>query len=506
MKKKPNILFLFTDQQRFDTIAALGNPFIKTPALDRLAREGTAFTHCYSPSPVCVPARASVHTGLYPCRTGVYENGDSWPVDGPTVPLLLGGAGYRTHAIGKIHCMPDHYGLQGFQTREASEEVSEAPERDAYIQFLRANGFGHVKDIHGMRGDHYYLPQPGQMPEALHPTSWVGGRACAFVEEASQGGDPWFLYCGFVHPHPPWVVPPPWSKLYRSHEMPDPYLPEDRGELLCHINRVQNRYKWRDRGFDPNLLRAQRAFYHATVSLIDFQVGRLLELLDRKGLADNTLIVFSSDHGEYLGDYGCYGKRGMHDFSARVPMLARLPGTFREGVRCGTPASLVDILPTFAAAAGESVECDGTNLAALPRTSGRTVFSQYNKGADAVYMAADGEAKYIYSAPDNREFLFARDPLGREGANRIGDSRLAAARGRLKGALFRELAPYEEGRGIRQGQWAVFPPPAPPRGPDDGLLYQDQPFDDIRIPGYQPENRIMPQFILGVDDRPDGGA
>ena len=90
MKKRPNILFLFTDQQRFDTIAALGNPFIKTPALDRLAREGTAFTRCYSPSPVCVPARASVHTGRYPCRTGVYENGDSWPVDGPTVPLLLG--------------------------------------------------------------------------------------------------------------------------------------------------------------------------------------------------------------------------------------------------------------------------------------------------------------------------------------------------------------------------------------------------------------------------------
>jgi arylsulfatase A-like enzyme len=497
MKSLPNILFLFTDQQRFDTVAALGNSFVKTPALDRLVGEGTTFTRCHTPSPVCVPARASVHTGRYPWHTGVYDNSESWPTEVPTVPKVLGQAGYRTHAVGKSHFMPDSYALQGFQSREASEEISEAPERDAYIRFLRDNGCGHLADIHGMRGDFYYLPQPGQLPEKLHPTTWVGDRSCAFIEEASQGEAPWMLYAGFIHPHPPWVLPTRWSKLYRSHEMPDPFLPDNAGDLLCHINRVQNRYKWRDHGLDLNLLRAQRAFYHGAVSLIDYQIGRLLELLDRKGLTDNTLIVFSSDHGEYLGDYGCYGKRGMHDVSSRVPLLARLPGRFKPGLRCGTPASLVDLLPTFAAVAGESVASDGMDLATLPDVSHRTVFSQYQKEGEAVYMAVDEGAKYVYSAPDHREYLFATTSDGRERANRISDPSMQATVERLRGKLQAELAPVEEGRAMKNGTWREYPRLSVPINPDHGLLYQDQHFDDIRIPVYQPENRIMPQFMTG---------
>lgn len=498
MTSRPNILFLFTDQQRFDTIAGLGNSFIKTPALDRLVREGTAFTRCYSPSPVCVPARASLHTGLYPWRTRVYDNGDAWPVDGPTLPLVLDAAGYRTHAVGKSHFMPDPYGLQGYQTREASEEVPEAPGRDAYVRFLRENGAGHVADFHGLRGDMYYLPQPGQLAESLHPTTWVGDRACAFVEEASGGDQPWFLYAGFIHPHPPWVIPPRWSKLYRSHEMPDPYLPEGGDDLLCHINRVQNRYKWRDHGLDLNLLRAQRAYYHAAISLIDFQIGKLLDQLDRLGQTDNTLIVFSSDHGEYLGDYGCYGKRGMHDVSARVPMVARLPGMFEPGQCCATPSSLVDVLPTFAAAAGQRVSCDGTSLAELPSLTNRTVFSQYQKGGNAVYMAVDAGVKYIYSAPDQREFVFAPEPDGREGPDLSDRPDPLSAATLLRSELQTELKPFEEGRGLRDGQWAQYPRLSLPSDPDHGLLFQDQPFDDIRIPGYQPENRILPQFMTGT--------
>lgn len=491
MSRRPNILHLFTDQQRFDTINALGNPLIKTPGLDRLAREGTAFVKAYTPSPVCVPARASLHVGRYPWRTGCYDNGDPWPDEtAPAIPSVLGQAGYRTHAIGKCHFQPDLYALRGFQSRETMEELVEKPEKDDYLRYLRENHCGQVQDLHGLRGDFYYLPQPGQLPEGMHPTAWVGQRSAAFIKEQAGEKEPWYLYGSFIHPHPPWVLPPKWSKLYRSNEMPAPFLPENRDELITFVNHFQNRYKWRDRGLDYNLLRAQRAFYYGCVSFIDRQIKNLLELLERLGQLDNTLIVFSSDHGEYLGDYGCYGKRGMHDVACRIPLLARWPSAFPAGMINQNAASLVDLLPTFAAAAGVPVESDGQDLSQLPADGERIVFSQYQKGNDALYMAADRQAKYIYSASDDAEFLFRHAPDGREEHNVVRDPAAAHLLSRLREALLREIGPFEEGRGLKKGTWTSYPRRQMPSDPDEGLLFQDQPFSDLRLPHYQDDPSI----------------
>lgn len=492
--KPPNILLIVTDQQRFDTVHALGNDFIRTPALDRLADEGTAFTRCYTPSPVCGPARASLHTGCYPWRTGVYENPDPWPWGRlPGIPDLLGDQGYRTHAIGKSHFMPDRQGAGGFQTRESSEEIPDEPGRDDFVRFLQAEGCPHVWDACGQRGDFYYLPQPGQTEERFHNTGWIGDRAVAFLRGQAQSGVPWMLYCGFIHPHPPWVIPPRWSKLYRSHEMPLPFLPEDRASLMTWWNHFQNRYKWRDRGIDFNLLRAQRAFYHAAISFVDFQIGRMLAVLDAVGQAESTMVVFTSDHGEYLGDYGCYGKRGMHDFAARVPLLVRQPGVFPEGVRWDGPVSLVDLLPTIV---GEdhAAGADGVRLH-CPRQD-RVVYSQYQTGGRGLYMAASSKAKYVYSAADQAEFCFAPVADGRESASTPENTVLCEEAARLREALLRQLAPSEEGRALESGRWAAFPELSLPSNPDAGLLFQDSPHDDIRIPGYQDENRIRPQQML----------
>jgi len=488
MSRPPNILHLFADQQRFDTISALGNPFIKTPALDRLAREGTSFVNAFTPSPVCVPARAAMHYGKYPWHTGCYDNGDPWPTaETPNIPSLLGGAGYRTHAIGKCHFHPDLWALLGFQSREPMEELVDDPERDDYLKFLRSHGYGHVQDLHGMRGDFYYLPQPGQLPEEAHPTGWAGRRAMEFMESAATRAQPWYLYCSFIHPHPPWVLPPKWAKLYRSNDMMPPFLPDNCDELLTFVNHFQNRYKWRDRGFDLNLLRAQRAFYHGCISFIDFQIGRLLALLDQSGQADETLVVFSSDHGEYLGDYGCYGKRGMHDVSCRIPLLARWPGDLGAGVRCQTPASLVDLMPTFADAAGVDCDSDGMSLRHLVEAGDqkRVVFSQYQKEGDALYMAADAEAKYIYSASDDKEFFFLRTTAGQEVRSTLNDPTGAAHAGSLRASLMAEIQAVEQDRGLDGCSWRKYPPRPLPSDPDDGLLFQDQPFAEQGIPGYQ---------------------
>ena len=170
-EQRNNILLIFTDQQRFDTIAAAGNPYIRTPSLDRLTREGTRFSSAYTPSPVCVPARCSMHYGQYPMRTGCYENNYNMPSDRSSVADALTAAGYRTHAIGKRHFEPDPYDPRGFQTLETQEEIVTDASKDDYLQYLEANGCGYAIEPHGARGEAYYVPQISSVPPQHHPSA-----------------------------------------------------------------------------------------------------------------------------------------------------------------------------------------------------------------------------------------------------------------------------------------------------------------------------------------------
>ncbi|MCD6519139.1 MAG: sulfatase-like hydrolase/transferase [Anaerolineae bacterium] len=486
---QPNILLIFTDQQRFDTIHAAGNPIIKTPHLDRLVREGTLFTSAYTPSPVCVPARCSLIHGQYPHRTGCTYNGDPMPEDRPSLMQVLTEAGYRTHGIGKMHFRPDPQALRGFQTREHSEEIRERVEDDDYLQFLQANGFGHVYDPMGPRGEMYYIPQPAQMPARLHNTQWVGDRAVAFIREA-QGERPFFLFASFIHPHPPFSPPTPWNKLYRAALMPLPRRPDAMEALQIYINRVQNRYKYRDNGIDNNLLRVMKAYYYACISFIDYQIGRMLQALEEAGQLENTLILFTSDHGEFLGDYNCFGKRSMLDAAARIPLVVRYPRRFAPGRVCDVPVSLVDVMPTLLSAAGidsRPYGLDGLDLARVARgMEDRTVYSQFQRGALGVYMAVNRRWKYFYSAPDRREFLMDRLLDPEETRNRAGVVFCQGDLERMRQGLFSYYREQGFEDPLDGERWRLFPQPSLPEDPDTGLLIQDpgwsKPYQ--RIPGY----------------------
>lgn len=492
--RRPNILHIFTDQQRFDTIHALGNPLIQTPHLDRLCREGTAFTSACTPAAECVPARACMITGLYADKTGCGSNADKMPPeDHPTLMSLLAEAGYRTHGVGKCHFTPDPWALRGFQSRDTSEEIAGDPAGDDYLKFVTQQGYGHVIEPHGVRGEMYYIPQPSQLPAEAHHTQWVGNRSLAFLKSRRRSPQPWYLYAGFIHPHPPFAPPSPWHKLYRAPEMPLPYLPENAAELTCFINRFQNRYKYRDRGLDLNLIRGIRAYYYACISFIDHQVGRILAALEEAGALDNTLIVFTADHGELLGDFGCFGKRSFHDACLRIPMVVRLPGYFKKGGRCTAPASLVDLLPTLLRAAGATVPSgvDGVDLAALARGRIRrdAIHFHYARGADAIVGAVGARWKYAWSAPDRREFLFARReyPEQRNHALAKAFPRDAAA---LRRRVLERASQHDISRtGLSaKGGWKKGAVRTMPADPDVGLLYQDPPHAAPRLP---PEYRLI---------------
>lgn len=496
MARKPNILVIFTDQQRYDSISALGNPVIRTPQYDRLVREGTVFTAAYTPAPECVPARCAFTMGQYPARTRCYANGHPWPFDEKeTFMHALARAGYYTHAVGKLHFEPQRtaHELHGFHSRERQEEIVKNPEHDEYLQFLWANGFKHVTDPHGVRGEMYYIPQPAQMPAALHPTQWVGDRAVAFLRARARSEQPWFLFASFIHPHPPFCPPAPWHKLYRDLDVPLPFIPVDAENLWIYVNRTQNRTKRRDRGFDLNLLRMQRAYYFACVSFIDYQIGRMLAALEETGALDDTVVVCTTDHGELLGDYGCYGKRSYHDPVTRVPLIVRYPPLFAPGARCDTPASLLDLTATMLELAGAQFathQPDGVSLLALARGAhqDRTVFVQLNQAGDAIYLAVNRRWKYVYSAPDQRELLFDRlhDPLDtRDCAGQWQRGfPWAAAQEEMRARLIAMLRDAGETAAYDGDTWRVYPKKSMPDNPDAWLLYQDHPWADHYIPGY----------------------
>ena len=488
-KIRPNILFLFTDQQRADTVHAAGNRTIRTPVMDRLCREGVNFTRAYTPSPVCVSARCSLITGQYAHHTGCYDNGFPMPEDRPSMMDLLAQAGYQTHGVGKMHFTRDSQALRGFEARDTQEELKGRVADDDYLQYVHGQGFEHVHDAMGARGEMYYIPQISQFPARLHPTTWVADRSLDFLKRRDRSR-PFFLWTSFIHPHPPFSPPTPWNKLYRGPLMPLPKRPGDMEDLWTYYNRHQNRYKYRDAGLDDNFLRVMRAYYWACVSCIDYNAGRILAALEESGELDNTLILWSSDHGEFLGDYNCFGKRSFLDAACRIPMLLRYPERFPAGVSEETPASLVDILPTFVNAAGGDIGAvarDGVDLAGLVgQGKPRTVYSQLQRGNRGMYMACNGDFKYFYSAADDKEYLLDHRVDPEETRNRAYNPLCAEETEAMRTGLIGYYKQQGYTEALDGDAWKVYPKLEVSNSPDAGLLIQDAGWAKplYRIEGY----------------------
>ncbi len=483
--QRPNILFLFTDQQRFDTIAAHGNPNLQTPVLDGLVQSGVSFTRAYTPCPVCVPARYSLATGLMPHQTGLTDNGPMEHRDRSFMEMLSE-AGYQGFGAGKMHMTfpggPDQ--LWGFEKRACNEGVGD---QNHFRQNLDKNGFAHVADSMGARSEMYYIPQVSQLPAHLHHTAWTVSSCLDFLAERDESR-PFLMMASFEKPHPPFEPPVPWNKLYRGAAMPDPKMPTHPEECHTFWNRFQNRYKYRDSGIDRNLLRTMKAYYYAEISFIDFQIGRILQQLERDGLRENTLILLAADHGELMGDYGCFGKRCFLDSAARIPLVLSYPGGPQD-VRCDAPVNLVDILPTFLSAAGAQVpdRCQGADLRAIGegKVERNATYGQFQSGCWANYMVCNRNYKYIYSAPDRREYFFdlLRDPQELE--NRAGSTLYAHKIAEMRQSALDYFADAEGA--VENGSWKSYPKAEFTNLSQQFLLHQDPPASLPDLPGYSDE-------------------
>ncbi|WP_171042479.1 sulfatase [Sinomonas gamaensis] len=401
-----NLLIIFSDQLRADALGCYGNRTVSTPALDSLAATGTVYDSAFTPCPVCVPARSSLITGLEPQHGECFEN--QMPMSSESTFMdALTEAGYRTHGVGKMHFTPDAHALRGFQTRDTGEEFGTADDDD-YLAFVAEQGFDFVEHPHGLRDEMYYIPQLSPVPEPLHHSHWVADRSIDFLREQSSDR-PFLLWSSFIAPHPPFAPPSPWHRRYEPSTMTDPFVPPSSSDLLTVYNHLQNRYKYRDGGRDRRLNQLLKAYYFASVSYLDSQVGRILRALDESGLRDETTIIVTADHGELLGDYGSFGKRSFLDASARIPFIVSGPGFKAERKR--EVVSLLDVYPTVLELAGiEHPERDGSDLQDLPPE--RAFFGQYQEGELGLYAVITDRWKYIWSAFDKREYLLdrVRDP------------------------------------------------------------------------------------------------
>jgi arylsulfatase len=481
-----NIVLIFTDQQRFDTIEALGNPIIKTPNLNRLVDKGVAFTRAYTPCPVCIPARYALHTGILPCISDCVMN-ETMPEGHESFMEILSRHGYQTHGVGKMHFefddkTPDY--LWGYASRDVSEECVIA---DDYTAFLRKNGYDHVHDPHGVRSEMYYIPQPSQVPARLHNSSWVVDKSIDFLNKRDTS-KPFMLMTSFIKPHPPFESPTPWNKLYRGPQMPLPKRPQDTENLLTYWNKVQNRYKYKDQGSDDHLARTIKASYYGAISFIDYNVGRLLDYLELHHLFDDTIIVFSSDHGELLGDYDSYGKRTLLDSAVRIPLVMVHPDV-SGGTICNTPVSLIDIMPTFLDAAGieRSEALDGDSLLDLcsnPKNRD-CVYSQYQRNEYGLYMMVTEQFKYIYSAPDQKEWLFDLVTDPDETRNKALNPMFIHQTIAMREQLISFLADNGCADIIDAKKFKKYPKKDFNVDSDAMLLFQDPPDSLPHIPGYE---------------------
>ncbi len=352
-RRQPNILLLFVDQMRFDAMGCAGNTVVQTPSLDRLAREGALFTHGVTPTPVCIAARQSLLTGHFSGVHGRYANNVVTPEPQlPTAAQLLGSAGYVTHAIGKMHFRPPrrHY---GFQRMELMEEIPTHREDDEYLLFLKREGYGHVRQVHGVRNVLYHQPQVSVLPESHHGSTWVADRTVDFLAQHARyyPQRPFFCWSSWIAPHLPWNAPEPFASMYPVDSIDPPHHWDQPVETLAPG--VRRNKQTADLAFaSMEHLKRIKALYYGNVSLVDKGVGRILRALDALGMAEDTLVVFSSDHGEMMGDHGLMQKSKPYDASLRVPFLVRLPGRVAAGSRPVDRVSLTDLLPTFLDVAG----------------------------------------------------------------------------------------------------------------------------------------------------------
>ena len=434
MPDRPNVLFVMTDQQRGDCLGVEDHPCLLTPTMDSLAHHGTRFRHAYTTCPVCIPARRSLMTGTFPSTHGLVGYRDGQPWDAPTtLPTAFRDAGYQTAIVGRnMHLSPrrKRYGFEEMV-------ISTGKETGDYEQFLARQmpeGGGGYYGSGVMHND--WTARPWHLDEHLHRTNWTVNQALDFLQRRRDPSCPYFLTVSFIAPHPPLHPPAPYFERYLRTGVPDPVIgtwadppPDGITARSPNASRVN---------LEGEALRAARAAYFGLINHVDDQLRRILNGVT--GIdTQHTIIVFTSDHGEMLGDHYRWRKSQPYEPAARIPYLIRLPDEWKtsRGQAIDEAVCLEDLMPTLLELCGIRVPdtVEGSSLVPL-LTGDRTrldrpyVPLEHSGGWHAL---TDGTEKYVWRSDTGREQFFDLDDDPHEETDRTATQRgrVAAWRDRL---------------------------------------------------------------------------
>lgn len=424
---KPNVLVIFADQMRADAMGCAGNPIIQTPNLDRLANDGVRFTNAYTPDPVCVPARATFTTGNYPHKcTGTKNNGGRIKDDQIKIAEVFSRSGYVSYASGKLHYVPysppgtprlvhgfDHVALhESGRIIGSHDPTGRTAGLEDYHDYLKTVGWDGYERAHGV-GNNDIHPAPAPVPEEHYVDSWVTTRAIDYLDrhDREQPDKPFFMFMSYPKPHAPYDPPRPYDAMYDPRDIPPPFQAAETGQQRTPTKCAEMITHGWDR-WSPQCHQVARAHYYGLVTFQDKQIGRMLAYLEAEGKLDETIVVYTADHGDLIGDFGFFAKSCFYRGSVGIPFIIRWPSRVRGGVQSDCLVGLQDVLPTLAALCGLQLPApvDGMDLSPLlagDAFAERGVYVAYCMDEpNQLYMAADKHFKYMYSQVNAVEELY----------------------------------------------------------------------------------------------------
>ncbi len=453
--KQKNILFIFADQWRGDCLGCAGHPDIITPNLDDLAQDGIVFDRAYAAAPSCIPARACLVTGKKPVNTGFvgYCDGIVW--DYPqTMMTELRDHGYQTINVGKTHFFPQRAHL-GFEINDMYDAGKIEPNfKSDYHIWLEQETRGHVTDTANVFNGNSCLYYPWMAEEYLHPTAWNTRKAIEHLETRDPMR-PFFLQVTYHRPHPPYDPPRDFYDLYRDKKLADIPFGDWCEEFAVEDKSIS---AWCSKR-DPDTLDRMRKAYYASITHLDYSIGKIITWLKVHGLYEDTLIVFSSDHGELLGDHHMYRKISPFEGSARIPMIIKGDAGCCRNTHSDVPVSHFDMMPTFLNFAGIPVPKDVDGISMLPTVrTGEKPRRTWLHGEHCGYgengwqFIVDKEYKYIWNTMTGTEYFFDLHADPHELVNLAGKEAYASRVADFRSRLIRILEERPEDDLVENGK------------------------------------------------------